>query len=136
MRPVLRAGELVNGGPVTVASDMSVLAAARLMVQQGVGALVVLDACGQVGVLSERDVMRELADGIDLGSTPVARVMTTAAVTVKASTPIEAAARTMSEEIVRHLIVADGGSMLGVVSARDIIDWYVASEPYREVSCP
>lgn len=130
------AADLVTGAPVTVAATASLTQAAAVLVGEGVGVVVVQDDTGTVGVLSERDVMRELVAGRDLDSTEVATAMSIDTIVVQGSTPIEAAARTMSEEGVRHLIVAEGASLLGVISARDVIDWYVASEPYREVGRP
>ena len=130
------AADLVSGAPVTVAATVSIAEAAAVLAGEGVGAVVVRDDTGTVGVLSERDVVRELVAGRDLDSTVVATVMSTDTIVVQGSTAIEAAARTMSEEGVRHLVVAEGASLLGVISARDVIDWYVASEAYREVGRP
>lgn len=74
-----------------------------------------------MGVLSERDLARAAADGAELDDSPVDEYMTQAPITVGASTGIGDAIAKMNEHGVRHLLVAQNGDVLGMISIRDIV---------------
>ncbi len=96
--------------------------AARVMLQRRVGAAIVVDAdLAGPGILTERDVMRAVADGADLGRTLVSDYMTYDARTASAAWDLDTAATEMCRGNFRHLIVVDGDQMVGVVSMRDIV---------------
>jgi CBS domain-containing protein len=86
-----------------------------------VGILVVVANGHLVGVVSERDVVRHLADGANPDHVLVEDIMTTELLEVKPETPIAEAARLMVEAGVRHLPVLDGDAVAGIVSARDVL---------------
>jgi CBS domain-containing protein len=94
-------------------------AAARMWKQQ-TGSLLVMDGDNLLGILTERDVMKAVARGADLDSTPVSSVMTTAVLTVTTQTTLPEAARHMATRWIRHLPVVDAGKVVGMVSQRDL----------------
>lgn len=73
------------------------------------------------GVITERDVLRAIAAGIDLDAAVVADHMTPQPVSVSADTPLSAACDLMIERGVRHLLVADGDELVGVLNMRDVV---------------
>lgn len=73
------------------------------------------------GVITERDVLRAIAAGDDLDTSTVAGSMTTNPVSVPASIPLEEACDLMIARGVRHLLVADGESLVGVLNMRDVV---------------
>ena len=138
-RPSLPVGRLLErkntGGVVAVAPGDTVLDAVKLMAERDIGAVVVLDQGRLVGILSERDCARELALGSrNARDIKVAEVMTPDVVTIgPAETVGECGALLMTRHHVRHLPVVEGGRVLGVVSARDLLAEQV-SEEVRQVS--
>lgn len=73
------------------------------------------------GLVSERDIVRAIADGSDLDLTRVDDVMTVELVTVERGTDLREAASLMIGAGVRHLVVMDGDAVFGVVSERDAL---------------
>ncbi len=111
----------------TIAPAATVAEAADELRLRGVGALVVSsDGRTIEGILSERDVVRRLAErGEHLLALPVSDLMT---VTVRTCAPDDSAEDLMSimtEHRIRHLPVADGGVLAGIVSIGDIVKWRV-----------
>lgn len=104
---------------VSVEPTETLRSAVELLADQGVGVLVVGDSNSVAGMISERDVVLALRDGADLDEIQVADIMSTSLVTVSDRASIGEAARRMSEQGVRHLLVlGDNG---GIVSARDLL---------------
>ncbi len=108
---------LVVGTAVTVAE------AARLMLKRHVGAAVVVDErIPGPGIITERDVMRAVADGRDLEATPVEACMTFEARTATTNWDLDTAAEEMINGHFRHLLAVDEqGRLVGIVSMRDIV---------------
>lgn len=106
---------------VTARGDASVREAARLMHEAGVGSVIVVDDTGRlVGVFTERDLVRVVAEGRDL-DVPIERYMTREVASVRPDTPILEAGDLMVRLGVRHLpVVDDTGRLVGVISIRDI----------------
>jgi len=108
--------------PVTASGDMTVAEAARLMKEQRVGALLVLDHDRLTGIFTERDALfRVLAEGRDPGATRLREVMTLNPRTLGPDRPFGHALHLMHEGGFRHVPVVDGGRPVGVVSARDAL---------------
>jgi CBS domain-containing protein len=95
--------------------------AASRMDYHGLGCLVVLDRLVLAGLLTERDVLRAVAEGRELRDVIVQEYMTEEVVTVTPDTEVEAAAAAMITVGSRHLPVKEGGAIVGVVSARDLL---------------
>ncbi len=107
---------------LTIGPTHTIREASRRMVERGVGAAVVDDPeTGGPGILTERDVLRALAAGVDPDATAVAGYLTSSAVTAAPGWSLEAAATAMLDGGFRHLIVVDGGRTVGVVSVRDLM---------------
>lgn len=110
--------------PMTVAAqtDDTLVAVAARMRRNDVGSIVVVrDTEEIVGILTERDLVRAVADGTDLTDTVVADYMTVEMTTATPNTDVIEAARTMVRLGIRHLPVVVDGHPVGVVSLRDIL---------------
>ena len=118
-----------KGGQVySVAESATLKEAAELLDARKVGAMVILnEAGGLIGVISERDIVRAVARGGSpaLKST-VADSMTRSVVTARPSESIEVAMERMTDRRIRHLPVVEGGRLLGVVSIGDLVKWRIA----------
>ncbi|MCW2692570.1 MAG: putative signal transduction protein with domain [Mycobacterium sp.] len=104
-------------------------AAARMWAQQ-TGSLLVLDGGLLRGIVTERDIMKAVARGMDVESTPVSAVMTPEVMTVNLATPLFEAARLMAARWIRHLpVVDDLGDVVGILSQRDLVGVFAALAP-------
>lgn len=95
--------------------------AARLQFHE-IGALAVYDEHMMVGIVTERDLVRAMADGVDPLTTPVSKYMTEDAVAISPKTDLQVAAATMIAIGSRHLPVSEGAQVVGMISARDLLD--------------
>jgi CBS domain-containing protein len=115
--------DLMTSEVLTVAPEDTVGEAAEKMVARGVGSVLVSDYGRLIGILTERDLLRAVADRIHSSEARVREWMTREPITVTQETPAEDAARTMLEHGFRHLPVVDGEQTIGIVSLRDVLDW-------------
>jgi CBS domain-containing protein len=91
------------------------------MVADGLGLLVVAEATGPTGVLSERDLVVAISEELDLTVERVRDHCAEEIVAVDEGVSVEDAARAMAEAQIRHLAVSRDGSVYGVVSVRDVL---------------
>ncbi len=113
---------------ITIHADQSVQDAVDLLAKHNVGALVVVDEPGQpLGIISERDIVREAARSEDFLGHPVGRLMTSDLVTVCPEDDVEPVIQTMISRHIRHLPVMDQERLIGVVSIRDVLKAYLGN---------
>jgi CBS domain-containing protein len=113
----------------------TVAEAARLMLKRRLGAAIVVDeGIPGPGIITERDVMRAVADGRDPEATPVEACMTFEARTATMNWDLDTAAEAMINGHFRHLLVVDEkGRMVGIVSMRDIVGAHIRAAHASEV---
>jgi CBS domain-containing protein len=99
----------------------SLTEAAAQMRANRVSALAVLDGKAIVGIITERDLLRAIADGLVPEATHVSQYMTHSPRTIEATEPAATAAEIMVKHRVRHLPVTDKGRLVGFLSARDLL---------------
>jgi CBS domain-containing protein len=114
--------DLMHTEVLSVSPDTTMAEAARRMVERDTGAAVVLDDGELVGLVSERDLMRVVSDGVD-PQMPVSERMTRHVLTGVPSMSIPDALAIMHEGRFRHLPVSDHGKVVGMVSMRDVMAW-------------
>ncbi len=116
---------LAAKGPAvfTIAPEASLLQAVETLAANNVGAVIVVDGSGRpVGVLSERDIVRELTrNGGTLPSQDVATLMTKSIRTGSLQDEVNAVLVTMTAGHFRHLPVVEDGQLLGVVTTADLV---------------
>jgi CBS domain-containing protein len=107
----------------TVSGDATLEEAARELNARKVGAVVVLDAEGALaGVLSERDIIREVArNGARALSGPVCTAMTRTVFTATPEETVEEGLARMTDRRVRHLPVVIKGRLVGIISIGDLV---------------
>lgn len=93
-----------------------------------VGALVVGERDEVDGIVSERDVVRALADRRDPDATHASHIAHRELVWCDASATIAEVATEMMEHYVRHVLVEEDGRLVGIVSARDLLGAYAAAD--------
>lgn len=111
----------------TVTPGHTVLDAAALMNDKGIGGLLVVKGGELVGVFTERDVLRRVvAARRDPAATSVESVMTRDVITCSPETSLDECRTVMTERRVRHLPVVGGGKIEGIVTIGDLLAMEVA----------
>jgi CBS domain-containing protein len=107
---------------LTIGPGHTLRAAARLMSQRSVGAAVVLDPESPgPGILTERDVLDAIGSGQDPDTELVGEHLTRDVVFAAPEWSLEEAAVAMVQGGFRHLIVCEGGDIVGILSVRDVV---------------
>ena len=108
---------------VSIQPNATVLEAARLMNDRGVGGVVVVDeANALLGIFTERDILRRVvAAGLPPETTKVADVFTRDIITCTPEMNVEEVGSLMTTRRVRHLPVVDAGGLHGVVTIGDLL---------------
>lgn len=108
---------------VSMRPNATILDACRLLTERRIGAVLVLDEGGRVvGVFSERDVVRRIAEqGARALDLPLAEVMTRNVLTCKPEDSVDDVMAVMTARRVRHLPVLDDGKLIGLVSIGDVV---------------
>jgi len=113
---------------IAIASDATLSEAARLLAHKRIGAVVVRDAAGNLeGILSERDVVRAVADGsVSALARPVSAYMTRAVATCSESDTIQDLMEMMTVGRFRHVPVLENGRVAGMISIGDVVKSRIA----------
>ena len=108
---------------ISIAPDATVLDAAQLMNERGVGGVLVIGADGELlGIFTERDVLRRVvAVGRSPADTPVRDVLTADVVTCVPETSVDECGAIMTNRRIRHLPVVDDHGLHGLVSIGDVL---------------
>jgi CBS domain-containing protein len=114
-------GDLMGTAVVTISPQRTLRDAAELLTLEEVGVGVVRNASGPIGIISERDIVRALAEGEDPDDARVAEHMSFEVCGIEADATVAEAAREMSRGNIRHLVVRRGSEVAGVLSARDLV---------------
>lgn len=108
--------------PVTIPDTADLGAAIRVMIDRGVGAVLVTAADGRLaGILTERDFLSKVAGRPDFATLPVRDYMTVNPETVVPTDTLGFAVGKMDAGGYRHLPVVEAGRPVGVISVRDVL---------------
>lgn len=118
---LLNIASLTGDAVVTVEPDASLVDVAVALTGADIGAVVVGTAADVKGIVSERDLVRAVAESADLATTTAASVASTDLVWADAGSTVDQVAEQMMEKWVRHVLVEDDGRLVGMVSARDVL---------------
>ena len=105
-----------------VSPDASVLDAIKLMDEKGVGAVLAMQGARLCGIVSERDYARKVVLlGRSSSNTPVRDIKTAKVVTVRPDDYVDHCMQVVTEHRIRHLPVAEGDAIIGVISIGDLV---------------
>ena len=115
---------------ITVRPMNLVAESIELLAKHNIGVVVVVDeADGAIGILSERDVIRAIAaTGAEVLSRPVDELMTKGIVSGSPTDDLLTSMTQMLRHGFRHLTIVEDGKFLGVVSVRDVLSVWVGKE--------
>ena len=107
---------------VTIRPEQTLREALALLAEHSIGAVLVTDGRDTlVGILSERDIVREAVRNEKFFDRAVSAIMTREVVTGQPHDDVNAVATTMTRKRFRHLPVLDQGKIVGVISLGDIV---------------
>ena len=113
--------DVMTPGPTSVASDATVVEAARRMLSEDVGSLPAVNGHELVGMVTDRAlVLHVLARDLDPHKVSVSDVCSDKPVTATPEEPLDDALRRMASEQVRRLPVVQGGKLVGILAQADI----------------
>ncbi len=111
--------------------------AAQRMTEKGVGAAVVIDdEYPGPRIISERDILTSLGKGEDPDAECVVDHMSDSLIAAAPDWSLERAAMEMARRHIRHLVVVDGGELVGILSMRDIVRCWVSEGATSEMPGP
>lgn len=115
----------------SIGPDAPVYDALSMMADKGVGALLVLEGGGVVGIVSERDYARK----VDLKrkssrQTPVRDIMTPEVVYVRPENTVEECMALMTHKRIRHLPVMEDDKVVGVISIGDVVKAIISEQQF------
>lgn len=116
----MKVSEVMTKATVTDAADDSLAEAAARMWNAQTGSLLVMEGDHLVGIVTERDLLRTVANGQDPRQVPLKDVMRTDVITVGPQTKLKEAAKIMTTKWIRHLPVVEGSRVVGIISQRDL----------------
>ena len=106
----------------TIASERTVLEAARTMAEKRIGSLLVIEAGEMVGIVTETDVVKKVIGAcLPASSTSVGAVMNYPLIQIDINRTVRDASRLMAEQRIRHLAVTEDNKIVGLLSVRDLV---------------
>lgn len=114
--------EVMSRDPVTITRDETVTQAAAKMKEKDVSALIVVDGNKVTGIVTDYDIVHKVvAKDMWPSKMNVGDIMTAPVVSIHPHTEVENAARKMSEEGIRRLVVTENSDLQGIVTENDIL---------------
>ena len=126
-------GQIMISEIVTISPESTLYEAARIMGEKHIGSLIVMKYKTPVGIITERDLLREVVDkeialekdwlagGVTIKEEKVEKIMSYPLITISLKSSIKEAAQMMIEKKIRRLGVTESGKLVGIVTAADLI---------------
>jgi CBS domain-containing protein len=105
----------------TIEPQASLIEAAQSMNEFRIGSLVVVDNKELVGIITERDIIRSIAEGKNPEETKVEDIMTKKVIVASPDITLEEAAEILTQHKIKKLPIVEGGMLVGIVTASDLI---------------
>jgi CBS domain-containing protein len=115
----------------SISADATVYEALEKLAEKDIGALVVLDGTELVGVFSERDCCRKvILTDRSSKDMHVHEIMSSQIVTVNPKTTVDECMYVMTTKRFRHLPVVEAGTVVGLVSIGDLVNWIISTQDF------
>ncbi|WP_423793288.1 cyclic nucleotide-binding/CBS domain-containing protein [Methanocaldococcus indicus] len=114
--------EVMSFPVITVSKDMSVYDVANILKEKNIGAVVVVEDNKPIGIITERDIVREVvANNLKPKDVLVEDVMRKKVITIEHNKSINDAAKIMAKYNVKRLPVVKDGELVGIITQSDIV---------------
>jgi len=109
----------------TITQEATASTVARLFATDGIGSALVIDAETDdlVGIVTESDIMHQVATGADITRVSVTSFMTTPVITIPSAASIHTAATLMKDHSIRRLPVVDDGTLVGILTTTNLVHY-------------
>ena len=116
--------------PPTVQPDVPISKIVEIMMNENIGAVVIVEHNKPIGIITEKDVLSRVVNlGKDFETTPVGSVMSKPLITIETEQPIGDALEILRENNIRRLIITEDGSLVGLTTERRLLE--IAHEQYK-----
>jgi len=113
-------GKIMRTRVIKARPDDTLRHTAELMIQLRIGSIVVVEEDRPIGIVTERDCVRLMAEGRP-ADTRVGDVMTRPVITCEVGRSVGEAVAIMSEKRINHLPITENGKLVGILASRDLI---------------
>jgi predicted transcriptional regulator len=113
--------EVMSRGAISIDEKLTLRSLAGVLTELDIGVALVARTDASVGIASERDVVQALASGADVDEVWAVDIMADHLVFAEPEETIVDVAHRMAAEGVRHVAIVERGTIVGVVSARDVL---------------
>lgn len=121
----MHVAEIMQTNVKTASPDATFAEVASLLHDNRISSVVVMEGGRLAGIVTERDLVNMVAEGLDPREVSIGDRMTRDLDTVESRTDIAEAAEHMARLQIRHLPVVEHGSVAGIISIRDLTNWAV-----------
>jgi CBS domain-containing protein len=109
---------------VMIAPTASVAEAAKVMAENSVGSVLVMEGERLAGIFTERDLLnRVVSKGLEAKNVKISDVMSKNVITVDVEESLDSCYDKMQKTRSRHVPIVDGGKVVGMVTMRNILEW-------------
>jgi len=113
--------DVMNKSIISVDKDDAIRMAVKKMIHGGIGAVIVTEKDKPVGILTERDILKFIAnEKMDLDNSKVENIMSAPLISVDSSSSLEEAAGVMLTNNIRRLIIKEKDKYVGIISQREL----------------
>jgi CBS domain-containing protein len=113
--------DVMNKSIISVDKDDAIRMAVKKMIHGGIGAVIVTEKDKPVGILTERDILKFIAnEKMDLDNSKVENIMSAPLISVDSSSSLEEAAGVMLTNNIRRLIIKEKDEYVGIISQREL----------------
>jgi CBS domain-containing protein len=114
---------IITGEVITAGQGATAVEIAKLMKDNDIGIIVIMDGDTVVGTVSERDIVRSIGSpGKELGSVKAGDIMTKEVVSIEIKEGMNRIYQALMKKKFRHLLVFDNRKLVGITSRRDLLD--------------
>jgi CBS domain-containing protein len=108
---------------ITVTKKRIIREVLDIMIKNDIGSLVVVEGSTGIGILTERDIMKNVSSDPHFMNKRVEELMSKPLITINEETPAWDAFRIMLSRKIRRLPIEKDGKLIGIVSERDLFRW-------------
>ena len=117
---IMNVRDVMNKSLITVENDDTIRLAIKKMVHGEFGAVVVTENDKPIGILTERDILKSIANEMMEPENKVEIIMSTPLIAVNSSTSLGEAAKVMLTNNIRRLMVKENAEYVGIISQREL----------------